>query len=91
MSLGRDETPSRESGKCQHKQMKKYTYTSQRAIRAAFWESHPEHEAYALKWEIKTAPHNRHNTETRTAFCDFVDSLQRSGQISENLAFRVTL
>lgn len=71
--------------------MKKYTYTSQRAIRAAFWESHPEHEAYARKWEIKTAPQNRHNTETRVAFCDFVNYLRHSEQISEKLAFRVTL
>ena len=65
--------------------------TSQKQIRAAFWQSHPEHEAYALKWEIKTAPHNRHNAETRTAFADFVDSLAKAEIISERLAFRATL
>jgi len=65
--------------------------TSQKQIRAAFWESHPQHEAYALKWGIKTAPHNRHNTETRTAFTDYVDALVKTGEISEKLAFRATL
>jgi len=65
--------------------------TSQKQIRAAFWENHPQHEAYAIKWGIKTAPHNRHNTETRTAFADYVDALAKAGEISENLAFRTTL
>jgi hypothetical protein len=65
--------------------------TNQKQIRAAFWAAHPEHEAHALKWGIKTAPQNRHNTTTRTAFVDFVDALNRSGQISDALAQRVTL
>ena len=65
--------------------------TTQKQIRAAFWLCHPSLESHALKWGIKTAPHNRHNAETRTAFADFVDTLHRSGEISEALAFRVTL
>ena len=65
--------------------------TTQKAIRAAFWASHPDHEAYALMWGIKTAPQNRHNIDTRTAFCDYVDSLAKSGMISEKLASRATL
>jgi hypothetical protein len=69
----------------------KTQYTSQRQIRRAFWQSHPEHYEYARKWEIVTAGHNRHLCETRTAFVDFVDQLHRSGAISDKLANRATL
>ena len=65
--------------------------TTQKQIRAAFWQSHPEYEAYALKWGIKTAPQNRHNATTRTAFVDFVDCLAKAGEITEKLASRATL
>jgi len=65
--------------------------TTQKEIRRAFWQSHPDLEAYALMWGIKTSPQNRHNTDTRVAFCDFVNHLQCMGEISENLANRVTL
>jgi hypothetical protein len=68
-----------------------YTYTNQKQIRQAFWESHPQHEAHALKWGIKTAPQNRHNCDTRCAWVDFVDYLSKDGQISEKLADRATL
>lgn len=88
MSLGRDETPR---GVWHMPLEHMTTYTTQKQIRAAFWESHPDHEAHARKWQIKTATHNRHNTDTRTAFTDFIDSLHRDGQISEKLAFRATL
>jgi len=65
--------------------------TTQKTIRALFWASHPDLESHALMWGIKTAPQNRHNTDTRTAFCDYVDSLAKSGMISEKLASRATL
>ena len=65
--------------------------TTQKQIRALFWQSFPSLEIHALRWGIKTRPQNRHNTETRTAFVDFVDYLQKSGEISETLANRVTL
>ena len=65
--------------------------TTQKEIRASFWQSFPRLEAHALKWGIKTSPQNRHNAETRASFVDFVDSLQRSGEISEKLANRATL
>jgi len=67
------------------------TMTTQKQIRKAFWENHPLHETHARKWGIKTAPHNRHNSETRTAFVDFVDTLARNGEISGELANRATL
>lgn len=66
-------------------------YTTQVQIRAAFWASHPDLESYALKWGIKTAPQNRHNATTRTAFGEFVDALAEAGEISSELAFRATL
>ena len=56
-------------------------------IRAAFWESHPEFASHYRK----TWRQNRYNATIRSAFVDFVDYLARDGQISENLAFRVTL
>jgi L,D-peptidoglycan transpeptidase YkuD (ErfK/YbiS/YcfS/YnhG family) len=65
--------------------------TTQKQIRAAFWQAHRHIEAHARKWGIKTAPQSRHNATTRTAFCDFVDYLARTGEISEALAFRATL
>ena len=65
--------------------------TTQKQIRASFWQTHPEHEAHARKWEIKTAPQNRHNADTRMAFVDYVEHLARNGEISEALANRATL
>jgi hypothetical protein len=32
-----------------------------------------------------------HNTDTRCAFCDFVDMLNRTGELAEGLAEKVTL
>jgi hypothetical protein len=65
--------------------------TNQKQIRASFWQSHPHLESFALMWGIKTAPHNRHNATTRTAFVDYVDLLAKAGEITEKLAFRSTL
>lgn len=65
--------------------------TTQKQIRDAFWQAHPDHEAHALKWGIKSAPQNRHNADTRTAWVDFVDHLVKAGEITENLASRATL
>ena len=65
--------------------------TTQKQIRASFWQSHSHLEAYALMWGIKTAPHNRHNATTRTAFVDYVDLLAKAGEITEKLASRAIL
>jgi len=65
--------------------------TTQKQIRAAFWSCHPQDEAHARKWRIKTAPHNRHNAGTREAYCQYVDHLCRAGIISAALADRATL
>ena len=65
--------------------------TTQKQIRASFWQSHSHLESIALMWGIKTAPQNRHNATTRAAFVDYVDYLAKSGKITEKLAFRSTL
>jgi hypothetical protein len=58
-------------------------YTTQKQIRAAFWE----------QWTGPRKPGSQNNqtTDTREAFCDFVDSLQRNAEITDALASRATL
>jgi hypothetical protein len=65
--------------------------TNQKQIRAAFWVAHPELDATARARRTRSKPQNHHNATTRCAFVDFVDTLNRSGQISDALAQRVTL
>lgn len=68
--------------------------TNQAQIRAAFWQAFPElpRRRYRYSWNRndKTAE-LVYPIDTRCAFVDFVDSLHRSGQISEALADRATL
>jgi len=63
--------------------------TNQKQIRAAFWTAHPTLPRQKYKW--KTQKESFYLTDTRCAFVDYVDQLQRDGQISEALANRVTL
>jgi hypothetical protein len=63
---------------------KVYQMTTQRQVRAAFWEAHPAASR-------KKGRDGDYLTDTRVAFCDYVDSLEKDGQISEALAYRVTL
>ena len=65
--------------------------TNQKQIRAAFWVAYPHHAEQAREAGILTAPQNRHCATVRCLFVDFVDSLARSGSISEALAARATL
>ena len=65
--------------------------TTQKQIRASFWQSHPHLESFALMWGIKTSPHSRHNDETRMAFVNYLDHLEKSGEITDELAFRAML
>jgi len=68
--------------------------TTQKQIRALFWESHPtlSRRRYRYSWNQsdKTAE-LVFPIDTRCAFVDFVDYLQTSGQINEALANRATL
>lgn len=66
-----------------------YTYTTQTQVRAAFWEVHPE--ATRRKITNYSGTGKMHCTDTRCAFVDYVDALCRNGDISDDLAQRVTL
>lgn len=56
-------------------------------VRAAFWEDHSQfRHQYRKTWR-----QNRYNATIRAAFVDYVDMLQKSGQITDALADRVTL
>jgi hypothetical protein len=57
--------------------------TNQKQIRAAFWEFNPHLSRKKYKGDYVT--------DTRVAFCDFVDYLYRNGEISEALCNRATL
>jgi hypothetical protein len=65
--------------------------TTQKQIRAAFWETYPDFEFQAREAGIFSKSQNHHCATVRCAFVDYVDSLAKSGQISEKLANRVTL
>ncbi len=66
--------------------------TTQKQVRQSFWQAH-EGIAGISRRRITDYSGNgkMHNTDTRCAFVDYVDSLSRDGQISEQLANRVTL
>ena len=56
-------------------------------IRRLFWELNP---GFADAYR-KTYRQNRYNATIRSAFVEFVESLHRSGEITDSLANRVTL
>lgn len=60
-----------------------YTLTNQKELRKAFWEDNPDLDRKKVKGDYVT--------DTRVAFCDYVEFLRRDGQISEALAQRATL
>ena len=59
--------------------------TTQKQIRASFWHAFPAFTRRPGKSQ------NDYSTTIRTAFCDWVDYLQKSEQITEKLANRTTL
>lgn len=71
-----------------------YTYTNQKQLRRAFFEAFPDlpRRRYRYAWSSseKNAP-LVYPVDTRCTFVDWLDALQRSGQISEALADRATL
>lgn len=68
--------------------MSAYTYTTQRQLRRAFWLAHPV--LYHLHYR-KAHGQNDYPADIRTRFVDFIDHLERAGEISQALAQRVTL
>jgi hypothetical protein len=68
--------------------------TNQAQIRDAFWNAHPtaDRKRYpARDWTREDKSQRDYCTDTRCAFVDFLDSLERDGQISAELANRATL
>jgi hypothetical protein len=68
--------------------------TNQKQIRQAFWDAFPD----LPRKRYRYSPNRFDKTaqlvypiDTRCAFVDFVDNLQRNGDISESLANRATL
>jgi len=73
--------------------------TTQKQIRAAFWRAFPQFRQRMIpagrsrtgRLLYRPAAQNDYPATVRCTFVDFVDSLARSGQISDALAERVTL
>ena len=65
--------------------------TTQKEIRAAFWDAHPSFDHQARKAGIRSKSQNYQCATVRCAFVDFVDALARNGDISQALADRATL
>jgi hypothetical protein len=66
-----------------------YTYTNQAQVRAAFWRDNPN--AQRRKITDYSGKGKMYCTDTRVLFCDWLDALQRNGEISPELVQRVTL
>jgi len=71
-------------------------YTTQKQVREAFWDAWRDGQFKGMNVTPRlitdySGKGKMHNTDTRTAFCDFVDMLFKSGQLAEGLAERVTL
>lgn len=77
--------------------------TTQKALRNEFWRTHPQFkrtvtryqdfDKYTLKCteKVRDTTQNEYKTDIRVAWCDFVEAMYQSGQISEALAQRATL
>ncbi|MGO8792905.1 MAG: hypothetical protein ACLQVL_36720 [Terriglobia bacterium] len=76
--------------------MRKEMYTTQREVRNAFWQA--AHDGQFAGMDVTrnkitdySGKGKMHNTDTRCAFVDYVDGLEKSGEISAELANEVTL
>lgn len=67
----------------------KHRLTSQAAIRAEFWRENPH--LPRRKIRDYSGKGKMHSTDTRCAFVDFVDYLERNSDISSDMANKVTL
>lgn len=63
--------------------------TNQRDLRRAFWEQNPELSRQRIT--DYTGKGRMYTTDTRVAWVDWIDAMQRSGEISAELAQRATL
>lgn len=70
--------------------------TTSKQVREAFWQAIADGQYKGMDVTRRritdySGKGKMYNTDTRTAFCDFVDSLSREGRLGEGLADRVTL
>jgi hypothetical protein len=63
--------------------------TTQKALRTAFWQAHPDLPKRKIMNYAGTD--KMYPTDTRVAWVDFVDAMERDGDISQALAQRATL
>ena len=64
-----------------------HLYTSQAVLRRQFWLDHP-----SLRPQYRSnRRQNEYPTDTRMAWCDYVEAMARDGAISADLAARATL
>lgn len=62
--------------------------TTQKALREEFWMT--DGAQFSLDYK-KSYRQNDYSATVRCVWCDFVDHMQKSGQISEKLANKATL
>ena len=67
------------------KSEREYSITTQAELRRVFWESNPEFQRKGNQGQ------NSYNATIRSAWCFFVDAMQKDGQISHALAKRAGL
>lgn len=67
----------------------KYRITSVRQLRREFWETFPH--LTRKKITAYSGKGKMYVTDTRCAFVDWLDSLSKNGEISQELAERATL
>jgi hypothetical protein len=64
---------------------------TQKEVRANFWAYLKEIAPQYLK-EYKTSKkQNQYTADVRILFVDYIDNLHKSGEITQNLAYKVTL
>ncbi len=69
-----------------------YQITNQRDLRRAFWQEHKGLPGITPRRIPNYSGNGKmHNTDTRCAWCDWIDAMSRDGQISQELAQRATL
>lgn len=64
--------------------------TTQAQVRRAFWD-YTQYDEAEEKRQKRTRRDKDYRTDVRCAFVDYVNALRQDGQISEALAFKVTL
>ena len=67
----------------------KYRITTQKELRAEFWRTFPNLPRKRIKNYAGTG--KMYCTDARCAWCDWLDSLSKDGEISNALADRATL